>query len=191
MPSRPRSATHPPIHTMDTEHRSSRKRAYPDEHTDTHVATSPRKRQVTGPSRSSTTSSTNTSSENTPDPCIVQSPYFSPQKKINDSVRKRRLLAASHSLLNENSHFAKRPTGTASPAEPVSRGRNQQNVVVTTAVISECLVSELSKSKSRKRGPRKVPEPITLEDTSELLVDKSDPTAFEKQVSVKVILGYI
>lgn len=184
-----RSTTRSSIPTMTTEYKSTRKRAYLDENPDTSAFFSPRKRQAIRSSGSSATTLTNTSSENTPGPCIVQSSYFSPSKKASDSVRKRRLLAASHSLLNENNRFVKRLSGTASPAEPAeSRKRDQQNVVETTAAITEHLVSELSKSKSRKRGTRKVPEPIALE---EIPVEKSDLTALEKQVRVRVIIAHI
>ena len=166
--------------------KSVHKRARSDENTDTSASSNPRKRQVTGLNRPST-SSANTSSENTPEPCIVQSPYFSPPKKAKDSTRKRRLLAASYSLLNENNRFVKRPSGSASPAEPAeSRGRDQQNVAESTVAITEHLVSELSKSKSRKRGTRQVREPVALEETSEFPVDKPDLTAFERQVRARV-----
>lgn len=166
---------------MSAECKPTRKRAYPDENTDTSASCSPRKRQATGSSSSSTTSA-NTSSENTPDLRIVQSPYFSPPRKINDGARKRRLLAASHGLLNENSRFVKRPPGSTSPAEPVKgKGRDRRNVAETATAITEHLVSELSKSKSRKRGTRKVHESIAPKETNEPPIDL---TALEKQVRV-------
>jgi hypothetical protein len=171
--------------------KSTRKRAYTDENTDTSTSSSPRKRQATGSNRPSSTTSANTSSENTPDPYIVQSPYFSPPKKLKDSARKRRLLDASYSLLNENNQFVKRPSGTASPAEPTeSRERDRENVAESTAAITEHLVSELSGPKSRKRGTRKVHEPAALEETSRPPVDKSDLTALERQVRARVIFPH-
>ena len=176
---------------MTGERKSTWKRARPDENTDTSVPASPRKRQATGSSRSSVTTSTNTSSENTPEPRIVQSPYFSPPKKSHDSVHKKRLLAASHSLLNENSRFIKRPSATASPAEPTEiRERDRLNVAETTAAITEHFVSELSKAKSRKRKTRRVPEPVAPEESGEPSVDKVNLTALEKQVRVCVIYEY-
>lgn len=182
---------HCSIHTMTAGRKSPRKRAYPDENTDTSTSPSAHKRQATDSSGSSTTTSTNISSENTPDPCIVQSPYFSPPRKANDSARKKRLLAASHSLLNENSRFAKRPPGTASPAELVeNKGRDRRDVTKTNAAIVEHLVSALSRSKSRKRGTRNVPEPIALEEIRGLPVDKSNLTALEKQVRAGVTFAY-
>jgi hypothetical protein len=174
---------------MTTECKATRKRTYPDENTDTSTPASPCKRQATGSSRSSVATSLSTSSENTPEPYIVQSPYFSPPKKAQDSVRKRRLLAASHSLLNENSRFVKRPSGTPSPAEPVEiRGRDRRNAAETTAAITEHLASELSKSKSRKRKTRKDPEPAGLGETNELGVGETNLTGLEKQVRVHIIL---
>lgn len=172
--------------------KSTHKRAHSDENTDTSASPYPRKRQATDLNRPPTTFSTNASSENTPEPRIVQSPYFSPPKKAKDSTRKRRLLAASYSLLNENNRFVKRPSGSASPAEPAeSKGRDQKNAAESTAAITEHLVSELSKSKSRRRGTRKVREPVALEETSELPNNKPDLTALEKQVRAGVIFPHL
>lgn len=165
--------------------KSTRKRTHPDENTDTSAPASPRKRQATGSSKSTTPG---TSSENTPEPCIVQSPYFSPQKKAHDSVRKRRLLAASHSLLNENSRFVKHPSATVSPAEPAeTRGHDRPNVAKTTAAITKRLVSELSKAKPRKRMTRRDPEQVAPEEPSEPLFEKANLTGLEKQVRVHII----
>lgn len=163
----------------------TRKRARPDENTDTSTPASPHKRQATGPSRSSTTTATNTSSENTPEPRIVRSPYFSPPKKAQDSARKKRLLAVSRSLLNENSRFVKRLSATASPAEISERDR--PNVAETTAAITEHLVSELSKTKSRKQKARRHPEPLAPEESGELSAEGANLTALEKQVRICVI----
>ena len=172
--------------TMTGEHKSTRKRARPDENTDTSTPISPRKRQATGSSRSSTTTAANTSSENTPEPHIVQSPYFSPPRKAHDSARRKRLLAVSRSLLNENSRFVKRPSATASPAERTEiRERDRPNVAETTAAITEHLVSELSKAKSRKRKTRKHLEPPAPEESSELFAEGVSLTALEKQVRVR------
>lgn len=170
--------------TMAEDHKPTRKRTYPDENADPSTLPSPRKRQATGSSRST---SADTSPENTPEPRIVQSPYFSPPKKARDSARKKRLLAASHSLLNENSRFIKRPSATAEPAE--IKGRDQSNAAETTAAITKQLVSELSKTKSRKQQTRRGLESVTPEGSSELFTDKANLTAFEKQVRVYVIYG--
>jgi len=174
--------------TMAGECKSTRKRTHPDENIDTSTIVSPhkRKRQATGPSRSSTTTAANTSSESTPEPPIVQSPYFSPPKKTQDKARRRRLLEASRSLLNENSRFIKRPSATASPAEPaVIRGRDRSNVAETTAAITEHLVSELSKVKFGKRKTRR--DPVPPQESSECFADGANLTAFEKQVRVRII----
>jgi len=169
--------------TMTTERKSARKRACPDENLDTLALASPRKRQATGSGKSSTT---NTSSENTtPDPHIVQSPYFSPPKKAHDNARKKRLLAASRGLLNDNSPFVKRLSATASPAEPTEiTERDRLNVAETTAAITEHLVSELSKSKARRRKTRRNPEHAAPEEPSELFAATANLTALEKQVRV-------
>ena len=173
------------------EHKSTRKRACPDENTDTSTPATPRKRQATGSTRSSASAATHTSSENTPEPHIVQSPYFSPRKKAHDSARKKRLLAASRSLLNENSRFIKRPPTTASSAEPVKiRERGRPNVAETTAAITEHLVFEMSKSKSRKRKTRRNLDPVTPEEPSELTADRANLTAMENQVRICVIYEY-
>ena len=184
---RPRS--HRSIQSAMTEDRkSTRKRTYPDENADTSTPASPRKRQATGSSRSTTTA---TSSENSPEPRTVQSPYFSPQKKAHDSARKRRLLAASHSLLNENSRFIKRPSTTASPTEPAEiRERDRPNVVGTTTAITRHLVSELSRVKSKKRMTRRDPERVAPEESSEPPFDKANLTALERQVRIHVIYPY-
>lgn len=178
---------------MTTEPKSTRKRAYPDENTDTSAPASPRKRQATGSSRSSGTATPgDTSSEDTPDLDVVRSPYFSPPKKTNDNARKRRLLAASHGLLNENSRFVKRPLGTRSSAELVEiTGRDQPRVTETTTAITEHLVSEFSRSKFRKRKTRKGPGPAVPDETGELPTDKTDFTAFEKQVCSRTSLAAI
>lgn len=178
--------------TMAGECKSTRKRAHPDENIDTSTIVSPRKRkrQTTDSSRSSTTTATNTSSESTPEPRIVQSPYFSPPKKTHDSTRRRRLLEASRSLLNENSRFIKRPSATASPAEPaVISGRDRSNVAETTAAITEHLVSELSKVKFGRRKTRRDPGPVPPEEPGEHSVDGTNLTALEKQVRVRTVLA--
>lgn len=186
-----------PRSTMAGEHKATRKRARPDENTDTSTPTSPRKRQATGSNRTSAATTTNTSPEDTPEPRIVQSPYFSPPKKTHDSARKKRLLAASHSLLNENSRFIKRLSATASPAEPTEvRERDRLNVAQTAAAITEHLVSELSKTKSRKRKTRKDPEPVAPDDPNGVSSDRANLTALERQVCICVIhahpnLGHI
>ena len=175
--------------TMAGECKPTRKRAHPDENIDTSTVVSPRKRkrQATGPGRSPTTTATNTSSEGTPEPRIVQSPYFSPPKKTQDNARRRRLLEASRSLLDENSRFIKRPSATASPAEPVEiRGRDRSNVT-ETAAITEHLVSELSKVKFGKRKTRRDPGPVPPEEPSEYSAEGANLTALEKQVRVCVI----
>ena len=172
--------------TMTGDHKSTRKRTYPDENTDTSTPATPRKRQATGLSRSPTSTVKDTSSEHTPEPSIVQSPYFSPSKKTHDSARKRRLLAASHSLLNENNRFIKRLSATAEPAK--AKGRDRPNVADTAAAISKQLISELSRS--RKRKTRRDPEHVAPEEPSELTVDKPNLTALEKQVRVYVIYTY-
>lgn len=161
---------------MTAECKSTRKRAYPDENTDVSAPASPRKREAAGSSVSSAaaSNSTSASSENTPEPYIIRSPYFSPPKKAQDNARKRRLLAASHSLLNENSRFVKRPSGVASPAEV--RGRDRKKTV------TEHLVSELSKAKPRKRKTRVDPGLICPGESNELPVEKSNLTALEQQV---------
>ena len=180
--------------TMASEFKSARKRAYPDENIDTSTPATPRKRRATGSNRSpGVVTSTNTSPDNTPgSPHIVRSPYFSPPRKAKDNARKKRLLAASSGLMNENSRFIKRPPGVPSPAEPVKiRGRVQRNVVETTTSITEHLVSELSKSKSRKRRARRDHESVALEETDELAADKASLSAFEKQVRVCVNLARV
>ena len=174
---------------MAAEHRSTRKRAYPDENTDT-SAVSPRKRRATGSSRSTTTASTDIGSGNTLGPCIVQSPYFSPPGKARDTARKKRLLAASQSLLEENNRFVKHPSGTSSPAEPVeTKRRDRQNVTEASAAITEHLLSALSESKSRKRKTRKDPGSVVHEETGELSAGKANLTALEKQVRVRTVLA--
>ena len=172
--------------------KSTRKRACPDENTDISTPATPRKRQATGSNRSSTGTATNTSSERTPERRIVLSPYFSPSKKTHDSARKKRLLAVSRSLLNENSRFIKRPSATASPTEPAEIGeRDRRNAAQSTTAITEHLVSELSKAKSRKRKTRRYPEPVAPEEPSELSVDRTNLTALEKQVRICVIYAYL
>jgi len=77
---------------------------------------------------------------------------------------------------------------TASPAELAEiKGRDRPNVVGTTAAITRHLVSELSKTKSRKLKTRRNPEPDAPEESSELSVNKANLTALEKQVRVSVI----
>lgn len=180
--------TVPQLHirsAMTGDRKSARKRAYPDGNTDTSAPASPRKRQATGSTRSTTTG---TSSENTPEPQIIRSPYFSPQRKAHDSARRRKLLDASHSLLNENSRFVKRPSATVSPAEPAeTMGRDRPNVAETTAAITKRLVSELSKAKPRKRMTRRDPEHVTPEEPSEHLFEKANLTGLEKQVRVHIV----
>ena len=173
-----------PRSTMTGDRKFTRKRAYPDENTDTSTTTSPRKRQATGVSRSPTSTPTDVSSENAPQPHIVKSPYFSPPKKTHDSARKKRLLAASRSLLNENNRFIQRLPATASPAGPAG---TRQNVPDTAAAIAKHFMSGLSKTKSRKQKTRRDPEHVTLEEPSKLPPDKANLTALERQVRVRVI----
>jgi len=173
-----------PRSTMTGDHKSTLKRAYPDENTDTSTPVSPRKRQATGMSRSPTSTPTDVSSRNTPQPHIVKSPYFSPPKKTHDSARKKRLLAASRSLLNENNRFIQRLPATASPAGPAG---TLPNVPDTAAAIAKHFMSGLSKAKSRKRKTRRNPEHVTLEEPSELPPDQANLTALERQVRVHVI----
>ena len=170
---------------MTGECKSTRKRAYPDENTDTSTPATPRKRQAAGSSRPSTSTTTDNSSENTPEPCVVLSPYFSPPKKGLDATRKKRLLAASHSLLNENSRFIKRPLATAKPVGIRERGR--PNAAETTTAITEHIVSELSRTRSRKRKTRRGLEPVAPNEPTELSADEANLTALEKQVRACVI----
>lgn len=170
--------------TMTGDRKSTRKRSYPDENTDISTPASPRKIQATSLSRSSTSTTTGTSSENTPEPHIVQSPYFSPPKKTHDSARKKRLLAASRILLNENNRFIKRSSATE-PGE--IKERDRPKVADTAAAISKHFVSGLSKAKARKQKTRRDPEHVAPEESSEFFADKSNLTALEKQVRVYVV----
>ena len=195
MRSRPRTPTPSSARssTMTAEPKSTRKRTCPDESTDNSAPVTPRKRQATGLSRSSGTATpADASSENTPDLDVVRSPYFSPPKKTNGNARKKRLLAASHNLLNENSRFVKRPLGTRSPAELAEiTGRDRPRVTEATTAITEHLVSEFSKSKFRKRKTRKDPGPPVPDETGEFHADKIDLTALEKQVCLCTSLAAI
>jgi len=173
-----------PRSTMTGDCKPTRKRAYPDENTDNSTPASPRKRPATGSGRSPTSTATDVSSGNTPQPHIVKSPYFSPPKKTHDCARKKRLLAASRSLLNENNRFIQRLSATASPAGPAGI---RPNVPDTAAAITKRFMSGLSKAKSRKRKTRRDPEHITPEEPGELPPDKADLTALERQVRVYVI----
>jgi len=175
-----------PRSTMTGDRKSTRKRAYPDENTDTSTPASPRKRQATSMSRSPTSTATDVSSETTPQPHIVKSPYFSPPKKTHDSARKKRLLAASRSLLNENNRFIQRLSATVSPARPAG---TRPNVPDTAAAIAKHFASGLSKTKAKKRKTRRDPEHVTLEEPSELSPDKANLTALERQVCVYVTHG--